>query len=226
VDLWFINKHMDQTMIDIGKRLEQIRTILDLTQDEMGEILGKGKGSISKYENGDATPPISAIKKYAEIGNVTFDWIFTGTSSSSHVFELGTEYKSNKTSTIPVRAVAGAGDPCDLDQLEPIGHITIGSEYNGVNITALQIRGTSMEPNIMNGAHVGIDRADKEVISGQLYAVYIPHEGIVVKRIFIGPELVKIKSDNPSFPDHDLSIDRINWDTFVQGRVKWVLQKY
>lgn len=83
-----------------------------------------------------------------------------------------------------------------------------------------------MEPTIMNGSHVGVDIAEKEIISGQLYAVYIPHEGIVVKRIWIGPELVKIASDNPAAPDHDMMNERINWDTFVQGRVKWTLQRY
>jgi len=69
-------------MRDIGGRLEQIRTTLDLTQTEMGEKLGKGKGSISKYENGDASPPLATLLKYAEIGGTTLDWIFTGKKHS------------------------------------------------------------------------------------------------------------------------------------------------
>jgi len=78
VDFWFINKSMDTTKRDIGKRLEQIRDSLNLTQEEMGEKLGKGKGSISKYENGDAAAPISTLLKYAELGKVALDWLFAG----------------------------------------------------------------------------------------------------------------------------------------------------
>jgi len=128
--------------------------------------------------------------------------------------------------TMPVRATAGAGYPNCIESLEPIGQITVQRNYDGPNIQVLKVRGNSMEPTIIDGAYIGIDITDKHIISGQLYAVYIPHEGIVVKRIWMGPELVKLESDNKLAPTHDMSIDRIDWETFVQGKVKWVLQEY
>lgn len=228
VDLWFIDKHMDTSMKEIGKRLEQIRNALNLTQDEMGIKLEKGKSAISKYENGDAAPTFATLYKYVELGGMSFDWIFTGESKNqapmTHVGEDLVHY--NNTVRLPVRAMAGAGNPCCIDQMEPIGHITIDKSYNGPNIQVIKIRGASMEPTIMDGGYVGVDINSKEIVSGQMYAVYIPHEGVVVKRIWIGPELVKIASDNPAAPDHEIMTERINWDSFIQGRVKWVLQAY
>lgn len=215
-------------MKNIGKRLEQIRIKLNLTQDEMGNRLGKGKGSVSKYENGDAAPSFTTLYKYVELSGMSFDWIFTGKSENqvqvTHVEEE--LVNNNYTVRLPVRAMAGAGHPCCIDQMEPIGHITIDKSYNGPNIQVVKVRGSSMEPTIMDGGYVGVDVNSKEIVSGQMYAVYIPHEGIVVKRIWIGPEIVKIASDNPSAPDHEIMTDRVDWDSFIQGRVKWVLQAY
>jgi len=209
-------------LVQIGERIRIVRG--NKSGSEFGKSIGVSTNMISNYEKGQAWPKAQTLARIIELSRKSADWLLYGNEDDAVAIEgVGA---CLDIITIPVRAMAGAGDPCDLDQLEPIGHITIESEYNGPSITALLIRGTSMEPNIMNGAHVGVDRTDREIISGQLYAIYIPHEGIVVKRIFVGPELVKIKSDNPTFPDHDMSIDRINWDTFVMGRVKWVLQKY
>lgn len=127
---------------------------------------------------------------------------------------------------MPVRVLAGAGSPCDLEQLEPIDQIIVKKDLDGPHIQVVEIRGKSMEPSIVNGARVGVDTADKIIISGEIYACYIRHEGIVVKRIIMGPDTVTIKSDNPLFPDQEVLIDRIDWNTFIQGRVKWILQKY
>ena len=128
--------------------------------------------------------------------------------------------------TMPVRALGGAGDPCDLQSLEPVRYISVHKDYDGPHIQVVEVRGRSMEPSIMNGAMVGVDVSDKHIESGELYACYIPHEGIVVKRIIMSPETVTIHSDNKNHGDQVVMIDRINWDTFICGRVRWVLQKY
>jgi len=209
---------------DIGVRIREIRESLKMTQSEFAEALGYGYKSISAYENGNTDTSPLLLAKIANLGGQSLDWLIAGKGSLNQT--IVAEPQEDYSVTMPVRAMAGAGHPCCIDQLEPIGKITIDKSYDGPNIQVLQIRGNSMEPTIMDGAHVGIDITEKEIISGQLYAVFIPHEGIVVKRIWLGPELVKISSDNISAPDHDMIADRINWDTFVQGRVKWTVQKY
>lgn len=207
---------------EIGKRIRVVRG--KRTGVQFGELLGIGNNMVSVYESGQSFPRPQTLDKIITLSGKPADWLLYGRGDDQE--NIVAEQAPAYTVTMPVRAMAGAGSPCCIEQMEPIGYINIEPEYDGPNIQVVKIRGTSMEPSIVDGAHVGIDVTDKEVISGQMYAVYMPHEGIVVKRIWIGPELVKIRSDNPQAPDHDMSIDRINWDTFVQGRVKWVLQKY
>ena len=189
---------------------------------EFGSLLGIGNNSVSVYESGQSFPKPQTLDKIIQISGKSADWLLYGKDDTglNIVSEQPAEYVS-----IPVRAMAGAGDPFCIDQLEPIGYITVDKDYDGPNIQVIKIRGTSMEPTYMDGAHVGVDITAKEIISGQAYAVFMPHEGIVVKRIWVGPELVKIESDNPAAPNHDVMTDRINWDRVVQGRVKWVIQK-
>lgn len=208
-------------LIEIGKRIRDVRG--QRTGIEFGEIIGTSNNMVSIYESGGSWPKPQTLDKIIALSGKTADWLLYGRGDKSCVV-AGTQ--EDYTVIMPVRALAGAGDPCCIDELEPIGQIVVQKDYDGPNIQVVKIRGNSMEPTIMNGSHVGVDIAEKEIISGQLYAVYIPHEGIVVKRIWIGPELVKIASDNPAAPDHDMMNERINWDTFVQGRVKWTLQRY
>lgn len=207
---------------EIGLRIKAVRQ--KRNGEDFGELIGVSRATISVYERGEGWPRPETLNKIIELSGRPADWLLYGKDEDgpTTIAEPQEEY----TVTLPVRALAGAGNPCCIYQLEPIGQIIVQKNYNGPNIEVVQIRGNSMEPTIMDGAHVGVDVTAKEIISGQMYAVYIPHEGIVVKRIWIGPELVKIASDNPTAPDHDMLSERINWDSFVQGRVKWVIQEY
>lgn len=209
--------------MEIGKRIKEALNDSQISQKMLAAEIGVQPPSVTAYIQGGSNIPVEALEVISRMCDVSIDWIVKGKTATCK--ELSEVYIGN-TINLPVRAMAGAGTPCCLDDLEPIGYITLDKTYDGPNIQVLQIRGNSMEPTIMDGAHVGIDITEKEIISGQMYAVFIPHEGIVVKRIWIGPELVKISSDNPGAPDHDMIAERINWDTFVQGRVKWTVQKY
>ena len=77
---------------------------------------------------------------------------------------------------------------------------------------------------IRDGAIVGVDRKDRQIISGEIYAVWLPYEGAVIRRLFMGIDRVEMKSENPIFPT--LLIPLIEMDEhFIRGRVKWIIQK-
>jgi len=82
-----------------------------------------------------------------------------------------------------------------------------------------------MEPLILDGAYIGIDREDRWVISGEIYAVWIPYEGAVIKRLYIDPEKIILRSDNKDFPDFYIPVKETNTE-MILGRVKWVMQRF
>ena len=144
---------------------------------------------------------------------------------AAEVRELAAKYCTGNNVEVNVFALAGAGNPNELLDMEPVAVIVIPLDFYKPSIVPVLIRGRSMEETILDGAIVGVDREDKWIISGEIYAIWIPHEGAVVKRLYLDTEKIICKSDNPKFGDIIVPLGRID-EHFIQGRVKWVIQKY
>ncbi len=72
--------------MELGKKIRQLRFKAGLTQEQLGEKLGIGAQSVSKWENAAAMPDITALPLLAEIFGVTID----------DLFDLTTEQRLNR----------------------------------------------------------------------------------------------------------------------------------
>lgn len=129
---------------------------------------------------------------------------------------------------LPVYALAGAGAPKELTEYEPIETIRLPEEFGGPAIVTVKVRGESMSPTIWDGALCGVNTAVLNIVSGDIYAFWLPYEGAVIKRTFVGYEKLILKSDNPIFPP--IELPRQELDTHSElyrllGRVDWIVQK-
>lgn len=88
----------------------------------------------------------------------------------------------------------------------------------------IHAKGNSMAPTIQDRAVVLINLADKEPMMSKVYAVCLPHEGLVLKRLTYeyneaaGTSVWMMKSDNPDknqHPDRRLPPDE---STIIVGR--------
>ena len=61
--------------MDFGKRLRTLRKEKDLTQKELGKMIGVGRTTISEYESGKIVPRQDGLVKLAEILDVTVDYL-------------------------------------------------------------------------------------------------------------------------------------------------------
>ena len=62
-------------MILDGDRLSELRKDKGLNQDELGEIIQKGKGSVSRYEKGTRQPDVETLKRLADFFGVSTDYL-------------------------------------------------------------------------------------------------------------------------------------------------------
>lgn len=62
-------------MVLDGDRLSELRKDKGLTQDGLGEIIQKGKGSVSRYEKGDRLPDAETLKRLADFFHVSVDYL-------------------------------------------------------------------------------------------------------------------------------------------------------
>lgn len=61
--------------MDFGKRLRTLRKEKELTQKELGQMIGVGRTTISEYESGKIVPRQDGLVKLAEILDVTVDYL-------------------------------------------------------------------------------------------------------------------------------------------------------
>ena len=63
-------------MKEAGKRLRALRDSVGVPQTRLAEILGTTQSSINRYENGQTTPTVELLRKYADYFDVSMDYIF------------------------------------------------------------------------------------------------------------------------------------------------------
>ena len=61
-------------LTELSQRIREARKNAHLSQDELGKFIGVSDKSVSAYEQGRSTPPISKLKKIAESTNHPFSY--------------------------------------------------------------------------------------------------------------------------------------------------------
>jgi len=67
-----------------GNRLKTLRLSKDMTQEELGSLLGKTKNSISQYETGKREPDLETLMIISEYFDVTLDYLLGKTENPHH----------------------------------------------------------------------------------------------------------------------------------------------
>jgi len=62
----------------IGDRIKKLRKSLNLTQSQLGDLIGKSKGNISGYEKGTFEPSANTIVELAKCFNISTDELLLG----------------------------------------------------------------------------------------------------------------------------------------------------
>ena len=174
--------------MDLKKRRQE----LNMTLEEVGNIVGVGKSTVRKWETGDiANMKIDKVTLLAKALKTTPTAI------------LGTEEKTEENPSAPVRIpVLGrvaAGIPIEavediLDYEEISADMASKGDY-----FALQIQGNSMEPRICQN-DVVIVRCQPSVESGEIAVVLVNGENATCKKIIKQPNGISLVSLNPAYP--------------------------
>jgi transcriptional regulator with XRE-family HTH domain len=74
--------HKIGSVVGISDRIVELRKKLKLTQDGFGKLLKVQKSTISRYESG-TIPGDENLRKIAQIGNTTIEWLLRGDQPSA-----------------------------------------------------------------------------------------------------------------------------------------------
>lgn len=160
----------------IGNNIRRARELKGLTQDELAKRMGyKSRSTIARIENGDNDVSQSKLKKFAEILDVSIDFLLDDGKDKASV-------SCPKGVRIPVLGNVAAGIPItavtDVDDWEeiPEAMAKTGSYF------ALRIKGQSMEPRICNG-DVVIVKQQSDVDTGDVAIVLVNGDEATVKEV-------------------------------------------
>jgi transcriptional regulator with XRE-family HTH domain len=213
----------------IGGRIRDARKQAGLTQSALADQLQTHQSIISDIEKGEKLPDITMAAKIADRFGWSLDALLTGQTGST-IAEHHATYLPNQMPPDHRRAdvysMAGAGAPHSLTEYEPITSVVVPERYLRAGIVPVLVRGRSMEPTIVDNAIVGVDTNDRNVVSGEVYGIWLPYEGAVIRRVYINFDTVTLQPDNSQFKPQTISVEKIEADTFLLGRVKWVIQEY
>ena len=212
--------------MELKSRLKRIRTAKGLSQKDFATMLKIPLSTYQRYERGECMPSADVIRKIITTFSVDPYWLLTGKEPVQLTFLKGPEITTYEGRLVKVNvyALAGAGGGIELIDPEPVETICLPEKWVKPHIIPVKIEGESMEPTLMNGAVVGVDKEDRELVSGKIYAVWIDYEGSVIKRVFVEPDKILLKSDNPAFPEAYIKKEDFRPE-LILGRVKWVWQR-
>lgn len=212
------------------------------TQVELAEILDIRQSSISDAKRRNSIPSDWYMKLFEKFG-LSPDWLKKGLGPMYLRTEQGYEpvdgplagklceeaarYSEPDATGVVVTVHSMRCEGSDDEGWTPVsvGKVSIPKSYVRPGLLVIKMDASSMEPIIRRGAYVGIDKDQKNIVSGELYGVYVPFEGLAVKRVFLDAEKSRflLRPEAKDHPEQYLPVEQHAGR--IIGRVAWVLQE-
>lgn len=183
--------------MDIGEKMKNRRIELGLSLEAVGDIVGVGKSTVRKWENGFIkNMGRDKIALVAKALRVTPGYLM-GWEDAPAVPGVETIPYTPPRARVPIIGVVRCGSG-GLALEEPLGFE--GADVaNAEDYFYLRATGDSMEPDVREGDLVLIHK-QPEVESGELAVVVVNGEEGMLKRVILKPGAVILQSSNPAYP--------------------------
>lgn len=188
----------------IGRRIKYYRNLRNMTQKELGVLVGVEHNTISSYETGINRPGEDTLFAIAQALNVGIDDLFPPVKDS---LILNTNKAKKKIGLygvsslvmLPVvgRISCGSGIIAyeDIESYEPIPKEWVkGGKY-----FCLRAKGDSMTGARIHEGDLLLIREQPEVENGEIAVVLIGDEA-VLKRLYRSDDQIVLQSENPNYP--------------------------
>lgn len=178
-----------------SKRLKNLLTEYELTQNQLSKILGVSESTVGKWILEKSIPRMGVIQKLSEYFNVP----------KSYFLEPAEKSENNNITRgirIPILGRVVAGIPLEaITDIEGYEEITPKMASLG-EYFALRIKGHSMEPQILDN-DVVICKCQSDVESGDIAIILVNGDEATCKQIKKSPEGVTLIGFNPVvYPPH------------------------
>lgn len=196
-----------------GERLRQLRKEKGISAEQLAEIMGINKSTISRYENGQRDPFMPFVQKIADYFNVSIDWMVglseirapdINTSTLNQIFHTipdqgkvelvnYAKYIKNRYNTKHILGQTAAGQPVEYADtfIEDAENAPENADFG------LTVKGDSMEPVIKNGSTVWVKK--QPVVENGEIAIIEVDGAVTCKKIYMMNDHLELHSLNPKY---------------------------
>lgn len=195
--------------MDMGQKIYNLRTQKGLTLEELGNMVGVGKSTVRKWENGMiANMKRDKILKVSEALDTTPAYLM-GWEEAENIVKLDNVFQI-ELKCFPLLGEIACGIPKYTNE-DRESYVMAGTDIKAD--FCLRASGDSMiNARILNGDIVFVRKQDM-VENGEIAAVVVNNDSeATLKRIFYYKEkaLLILKAENPSFEDLIFQDEELN----------------
>lgn len=205
----------------IGARLKERRELSGLTQEQVGNKIGKKFTTVAKYESGEIKNiDIMIISTIADLTNTNIDYLLLKSDCPTENYNKNIKKKYTR---IPVLGKIPAGVPIEMIE-DVLDYEDISEDMlkGGKEYFALKINGDSMFPEYLNG-DVIIVLKQNSCESGQDCVVAVNGDDATFKRVFkTGNGITLQPLNNKYMPMFYSNDDVLNKPVKILGVVKQI----
>lgn len=205
---------------------KQCRVLKGYTQNTVAQFLNIDRSTVSKWESGAAMPDQSLLSKIADLYNVSIDYLL-GRSLTSTLPSASNVYPLDAPIKLPIYGEIRAGTPIYTDQSPTDEWVYEDATYSDGNHFVLRVVGSSMEPEIKEGA-LAIIRHQNFANKGQIVACLLDGDVATLKQYM--PQAngsVLLKAFNPEAESYVITEEQLKNNYFkIIGVVREIKRKY
>lgn len=206
------------------------------TQMELAGILEISQSSISDAKRRQSIPSDWLIKLYDKFG-VNPDWL---REKKEPMYLRGITNLDGEHANVVLEDVSRGfivkvyetfcEKNADAYTFQALDEIVLPKSLYKCSSHVFNCSSNGMEPSIPRLSLVGVQAKTKDeklpVVSGEIYALYLPQEGIIFRRIFhnIADNSYTLCFENRELPQNLISFESLQEKLF--GKVSWVLHKF
>lgn len=88
----------------VGDRLAKARQSARVSRDEMAQLLGVHRNTVSNYERGTTAPSVAVLRVWAQRCEVPFEWLRSGEVGLDEVAMTQSKWTARSRSVVPDRS--------------------------------------------------------------------------------------------------------------------------
>lgn len=205
--------------------LSKLKQIFNCTTDgEIAKLLNIEHGTFSYMKKKGNVPAMNIIE-LSRKHKFDIEYVFFGEKAKNNEVEKIVSKNDSIELSIYDDVNASAGYGCLNGDHCCATHLFVDKNLfprtTSKKIDAIKVNGDSMDPTFTDGDIIFVDKFQHEIKNGKIYIIRMSGE-VFVKRIFISPKGIIIKSDNEHYPSFEIT----QTDIEIIGKVIYSLKHH